>query len=82
VPLGGGLVLVGSTVAGLDGATGEDAGIATGMNNASMQIGSAIGLAAVVSLGASQAAESPPARPASARPVAVRPAGREEPVVR
>jgi hypothetical protein len=29
VPLGGGLVLVGSTVAGVDGATGEDAGIAT-----------------------------------------------------
>ena len=56
VPLGGGLVLVGSTVAGLDGATGEDAGIATGMNNASMQIGSAIGLAALVSLGTSHAA--------------------------
>ena len=56
VPLGGGLVLVGSTVAGLDGATGEDAGIATGLNNASMQIGSAIGLAALVSLGASHAA--------------------------
>jgi len=56
VPLGGGLVLVGSTVAGVDGATGEDAGIATAMNNASMQIGSAIGLAALVSLGASHAA--------------------------
>ncbi|HEX4091735.1 MAG TPA: MFS transporter [Trebonia sp.] len=56
VPLGGGLVLVGSTVAGLDGATGQDAGIATGLNNASMQIGSAIGLAALVSLGASHAA--------------------------
>ena len=56
VPVGGGLMLVGSTVAGLDGATGEDAGIATGMNNASMQIGSAIGLAALVSLGASHAA--------------------------
>lgn len=56
VPLGGGLVLVGSTVAGVDGATGEDVGIATGMNNASMQIGSAIGLAALVSLGASHAA--------------------------
>lgn len=55
VPLGGGLVLVGSTVAGLDGATGEDAGIATSMNNASMQIGSAIGLAALVSLGTSHA---------------------------
>jgi EmrB/QacA subfamily drug resistance transporter len=56
VPLGGGLVLVGSTVAGVDGATGEDAGIATAMNNASMQIGSAIGLAALVSLGVSRAA--------------------------
>jgi len=56
VPLGGGLVLVGSTVAGVDGATGQDAGIATGMNNASMQVGSAIGLAALVSLGASHAA--------------------------
>jgi EmrB/QacA subfamily drug resistance transporter len=56
VPLGGGLVLVGSTVAGVDGATGQDAGIATGMNNASMQIGSAIGLAALVSLGTSHAA--------------------------
>lgn len=56
VPLGGGLVLVGSTVAGVDGATGEDAGIATSMNNASMQIGSAIGLAALVSLGTSHAA--------------------------
>ena len=56
VPLGGGLVLVGSTVAGVDGATGEDAGIATGMNNASMQVGSALGLAALVSLGASHAA--------------------------
>ncbi|MEE1664072.1 MFS transporter [Streptomyces sp. WAC07094] len=56
VPLGGGLVLVGSTVAGVDGATGEDAGIATSMNNASMQIGSAIGLAALVSLGAGHAA--------------------------
>ncbi|WP_328890988.1 MFS transporter [Streptomyces sp. NBC_00316] len=55
VPLGGGLVLVGSTVAGVDGATGEDAGIATSMNNASMQIGSAIGLAALVSLGSSHA---------------------------
>jgi hypothetical protein len=55
VPLGGGLVLVGSTVAGVDGATGEDAGIASGMNNASMQIGSAIGLAALVSLGTSHA---------------------------
>jgi EmrB/QacA subfamily drug resistance transporter len=55
VPLGGGLFLVGSTVAGVDGATGEDAGIATGMNNASMQIGSAIGLAALVSLGTSHA---------------------------
>ncbi|MFG2358377.1 MFS transporter [Streptomyces sp. NPDC048521] len=55
VPLGGGLVLVGSTVAGVDGATGEDAGIATSMNNASMQIGSAIGLAALVSLGTSHA---------------------------
>lgn len=53
VPLGGGLVLVGSTVAGVDGATGQDAGIAAGMNNASMQIGSAIGLAALVSLGTS-----------------------------
>ncbi|MGW3247892.1 MFS transporter [Streptomyces sp. NPDC001070] len=56
VPLGGGLVLVGSTVAGVDGATGEDAGIATSMNNASMQIGSAIGLAALVSVGTSHAA--------------------------
>jgi MFS family permease len=56
VPLGGGLVLVGSTVAGVDGATGQDAGIATAMNNASMQIGSAIGLAALVSLGTSHAA--------------------------
>jgi EmrB/QacA subfamily drug resistance transporter len=56
VPLGGGLVLLGSTVAGVDGATGEDAGIATAMNSASMQIGSAIGLAALVSLGASHAA--------------------------
>lgn len=56
VPLGGGLVLVGSTVAGVDGATGEDAGIATSMNNASMQIGSAIGLAALVSLGTGHAA--------------------------
>jgi hypothetical protein len=55
VPLGGGLVLVGSTVAGVDGATGEDAGIATSMNNASMQIGSAIGLAALVSLGTGHA---------------------------
>ncbi|WP_327420139.1 MFS transporter [Streptomyces sp. NBC_01230] len=55
VPLGGGLVLVGSTVAGVDGATGEDAGIASSMNNASMQIGSAIGLAALVSLGTSHA---------------------------
>ncbi len=51
---GGGLAL--STVAGVHGATGEDAGIATGLNNASMQIGSAIGLAALVSLGASHAA--------------------------
>jgi EmrB/QacA subfamily drug resistance transporter len=56
VPLGGGLVLVGSTVAGVDGATGQDAGIATAMNNASMQIGSALGLAALVSLGATHAA--------------------------
>ncbi|WP_234532062.1 MFS transporter [Streptomyces shenzhenensis] len=56
VPLGGGLVLVGSTVAGVDGATGEDAGIATSMNNASMQVGSAIGLAALVSLGTGHAA--------------------------
>ncbi len=56
MPLGGGLVLVGSTVAGVDGATGEDAGIATSMNNASMQIGSAIGLAALVSLGTGHAA--------------------------
>ncbi|MEU6341731.1 MFS transporter [Streptomyces sp. NPDC046977] len=56
VPLGGGLVLVGSTVAGVDGATGEDAGIATSMNNASMQIGSALGLAALVSVGTSHAA--------------------------
>jgi hypothetical protein len=40
----------------VDGATGEDAGIATAMNNASMQIGGAIGLAALVSLGASHAA--------------------------
>jgi EmrB/QacA subfamily drug resistance transporter len=55
VPLGGGLVLVGSTVAGVDGASGQDAGIATAMNNASMQIGSAIGLAALVSLGTSHA---------------------------
>ncbi|MFD3452003.1 MFS transporter [Streptomyces sp. NPDC058691] len=55
VPLGGGLVLVGSTVAGVDGATGEDAGIATSMNNASMQIGSALGLAALVSVGTSHA---------------------------
>ncbi|WP_406424372.1 MFS transporter [Streptomyces sp. NBC_01589] len=55
VPLGGGLVLVGSTVAGVDGATGEDAGIASSMNNASMQIGSAIGLAALVSMGTSHA---------------------------
>lgn len=55
VPLGGGLVLVGSTVAGVDGATGQDAGIAAGMNNASMQIGSAVGLAALVSLGTGHA---------------------------
>lgn len=55
VPLGGGLVLVGSTIAGVDGVTGEDAGIATSMNNASMQIGSAIGLAALVSMGTSHA---------------------------
>ncbi|MEU9386784.1 MFS transporter [Streptomyces sp. NPDC048279] len=55
VPLGGGLVLVGSTVAGVDGATGEDVGIATSMNNASMQIGSAIGLAALVSFGGDRA---------------------------
>jgi EmrB/QacA subfamily drug resistance transporter len=55
VPLGGGLFLVGSTVAGVDGATGQDAGIAAGMNNASMQIGSAIGLAALASLGTSHA---------------------------
>jgi hypothetical protein len=40
----------------VDGATGEDAGIATSMNNASMQIGSAIGLAALVSLGTGHAA--------------------------
>ncbi|GGN34200.1 hypothetical protein [Streptomyces fuscichromogenes] len=40
----------------MDGATGEDAAIATSMNNASMQIGSAIGLAALVSLGTDHAA--------------------------
>ena len=55
VPLGGGWSWSDSTVAGVDGATGEDVGIATSMNNASMQIGSAIGLAALVSLGDSHA---------------------------
>jgi hypothetical protein len=40
----------------VDGATGEDAGIATSMNNASMQIGLAIGLAALISLGTGHAA--------------------------
>jgi hypothetical protein len=39
----------------VDGATGADTGVATSMNNASLQIGSAIGLAAPVSVGTSHA---------------------------
>ncbi|WP_069760114.1 hypothetical protein [Streptomyces sp. LUP47B] len=39
----------------MDGATGADTGVAISMNNASLQIGSAIGLAAPVSVGTSHA---------------------------
>jgi hypothetical protein len=56
-PLGAGFVVISATIASVDGTTGEDAGIAGGINNASQQVGLAIGLAALVSVGDARTAE-------------------------
>ena len=56
-PLGAGFVVISATIASVDGTTGEDAGIAGGINNASQQVGLAIGLAALVSVGDGRTAE-------------------------
>jgi EmrB/QacA subfamily drug resistance transporter len=50
LPLGAGAGFVTSTVAAVDGVDGEDAGLASGVLNAGQQIGSAVGLAVLVSL--------------------------------
>ena len=50
LPLGMGAAFVTSTIAAVDGTDGEDAGLASGVLNAGQQVGSAVGLAALVSL--------------------------------
>jgi MFS family permease len=55
-PLGGAFVVVAATMAGVEGATGENAGLASGVNNAAQQLGMAVGLAAFVTIGADRTA--------------------------
>jgi MFS family permease len=55
-PLGGAFVVVAATMAAVEGATGEDAGLASGVNNAAQQLGMAVGLAAFVTVGADRTA--------------------------
>src|SRR5262249_48998017 len=56
-PLRAGFAVISATIANVDGATREDAGIAGGINNPSQQVGLAIGLAALVSVGDGRTAE-------------------------
>jgi predicted MFS family arabinose efflux permease len=50
-PAGAGFAVISSMIASVDGATGRDAGLASGINNTAQQIGMALGLAALVSVG-------------------------------
>jgi hypothetical protein len=54
LPLGAGAGTVAGTIAGVDGVDPDEAGLASGLINATRQMGSAIGLAALVSLALSQ----------------------------
>jgi len=55
-PMGAGLAVISSMIASVDGATGQDAGLASGINNTAQQVGTALGLAALVSVGDSHTA--------------------------
>ncbi|MEU8633066.1 MFS transporter [Amycolatopsis sp. NPDC048633] len=49
--LGAGFTVVSGMIASVDGATGSDAGLASGINNTAQQIGLALGLATLVAVG-------------------------------
>ncbi|TAM75679.1 MFS transporter [bacterium] len=53
-PLGGAMVVVAGTIASVSGTTEENAGLASGVNNVAQQMGMALGLAALVSVGVSR----------------------------
>ena len=54
--MGAGFAVISSMIASVDGATGQDAGLASGINNTAQQVGTALGLAALVSIGDSHTA--------------------------
>ena len=58
VGLGGGLVLLSTTIAAMSGAPAEHHGVASALLNVSRQLGGALGLAAIATLVASVAARS------------------------
>ncbi|WP_326836501.1 MFS transporter [Amycolatopsis rhabdoformis] len=49
--LGAGFTVISGMIASVDGATGADAGLASGINNTAQQIGLALGLATLVAIG-------------------------------
>ena len=55
VPLGAGAAFVAITIAAMGGAGGEDAGLAGGVLNAAQEVGTAVGLAVLVSLAVDRA---------------------------
>jgi EmrB/QacA subfamily drug resistance transporter len=57
LPFGAGAGFVAGTIAAVDGVDGEDAGLASGLVNAAQQVGSAVGLAALVSLAITRTAD-------------------------
>ncbi|TAM57557.1 MFS transporter [bacterium] len=53
-PLGGAMVVTAGTIAGISGTDAKNAGLAGGVNNVAQQMGMALGLAALVSLGSAR----------------------------
>lgn len=53
-PLGGAMVVVAGTIASVSGTSEQNAGLASGVNNVAQQMGMALGLAALVSVGVSR----------------------------
>ena len=69
--LGGGLMLLSTTIAAMSGVPAEHPGVASALLNVSRQLGGALGLAAISTVVAAAAAAAVAARSAGSLPVAL-----------